>query len=290
MNKVFSVGPAATNDTSEDRKSFSFGFSAANFEEVKGAASAKKSKSKPKKKKIKNTTEANLLETSCNASKTDSTTEATSCSPDHVSTNIASAIDLGMDAVQQNISAEPIQILCPLPLMPTSAEIETGEEVVKKKKKRIKKKSQKSAIEVEDEDMIFLAQEIALLATAQSAQIKPANSGIKISNKSPSNDDTAKDKKTSFSFKSHKDPELSEDQRSLNRFGNGKNLVAIGPPKHKGDDPIWKLPPPPGLKRLDDIEDRFLDESGVRNTNENGDKIIAPILSHCSPFSFGFGF
>lgn len=57
---------------------------------------------------------------------------------------------------------------------------------------------------------------------------------------------------SSFSFKSHKDPELSDEQRQLNRYGKGKNLVAIGPKsgsdgtigsgaKQKIRDPLWKL-------------------------------------------------
>jgi hypothetical protein len=51
-------------------------------------------------------------------------------------------------------------------------------------------------------------------------------------------------------FKSHKDPELDESEKLKAKFGNGKNLTAIGPAKVR--DPNWN--------------------------------------SYTSPFSFGFGF
>jgi hypothetical protein len=82
--------------------------------------------------------------------------------------------------------------------------------------------------------------------------------------------------------------------RSLFRFGNGKNLVAIGPPKHKAKDP-WQLGPPPGLGLDQSDEDKNYDRNnGNDNCNDSDRKNDSnsrneSVVSHCSPFSFGFG-
>ena len=159
-----------------------------------------------------------------------------------------------------------------------------------KSKKRKKKKSKNGNVkEVEDdEDIDFLVREINILNASQLAKTVTPSSSLtsKSDVKAASNNRNCVSSKkneapsSSFSFKSHKDPELSEEQRSLFRYGNGKNLVAIGPPKAR--DPIWKLPPPPGLTIPADLS---VDSNHARS----GD-IVAPQVSHCSPFSFGFGF
>ena len=51
------------------------------------------------------------------------------------------------------------------------------------------------------------------------------------------------------SFISPKDSVLDESTRMKLKYGNGKNLVAIGPPKKRGV-PAWALPPP-GFQPLD---------------------------------------
>jgi hypothetical protein len=159
-----------------------------------------------------------------------------------------------------------------------------------KSKKRKKKKSKNGKVKETDldEDMDFLVREINILNASQSVKDAPPSSSLtaKSDLKAASNNlNSAPNKKneaasSSFSFKSHKDPELSEEQRSLFRYGNGKNLVAIGPPKAR--DPIWKLPLPPGLP----ISSEFITDS---KHTKSGD-LLVPQLSHCSPFSFGFGF
>jgi hypothetical protein len=122
------------------------------------------------------------------------------------------------------------------------------------KKKKKKKKSAKGPL-LKDadagDDIDFLVKEMNLINSNQTTPITPTTS-IKTSIKSRSiaefknqknNDLVYKNtssnnssSSSSFAFKSHKDPELSEEQRAKNRFGNGKNLVAIGPPKHKVTD------------------------------------------------------
>ena len=310
MNKVFGSSLAGTNENTVEKKCFTFGFSLDSTIAEETTSKIKK-KSKPKKKKKLTASELNLDdvpyirdEIGDSLATQDQTALAitTLVSVPNCVANIS-----GSSPNQSNILPEEVvsQVV--------HVEVANDEGNTKKKKKKTKNKGVKTTLISKDDDMDYLEREIALLATVQhSAVIKPTSNmnaelGTKNSNKSQNNKDVSTSN-ASFSFKSHKDPELSEEQRSLFRYGNGKNLVAIGPPKHKGD-PIWKLPPPPGLKAPDNINsnDDYLnnlshcspdgtndtnvnDDGRDRTFNSNGDKIVAPLLSHNSPFSFGFGF
>ena len=310
MKKVFGNSLAGTNENTVDKKCFTFGFSL-DSSIAEEPTMKKKAKSKPKKKKKSAAVEADLDDVPCigdeiydSQATPDQTAPAIAC---FVSDDNGVPTLNGSSPNQSNILLE--EAVSPV----IHVEVANDEGIAKKKKKKTKNKGAKTAIPSKNDDMDFLEREIALLATLQHPTVmKPTSNmstelGTKNNNKSQNNKDVS-NSNASFSFKSHKDPELSEEQRSLFRYGNGKNLVAIGPPKHKGD-PIWKLPPPPGLKAPDNINsnnghlnnlshfnsDRMNDanvtDDGRHGTlNSNGDKIVAPLLSHNSPFSFGFGF
>ena len=310
MKKVFGNSLAGTNENTVDKKCFTFGFSV-DSSIAEEPIMKRKSKSKPKKKKKSAAVEADLDDVPCIGDEIGDS-QAT---PDQTAPAITSFVSddksvpnfNGSSPCESNILLE--EVVSPV----IHIEVANDEGITKKKKKKTKTKGAKTALPCKDDDMDFLEREIALLATVQHPTvIKPTSNmstelGTKNSNKSQNNKDVS-NSNASFSFKSHKDPELSEEQRSLFRYGNGRNLVAIGPPKHKGD-PIWKLPPPPGLKAPENINsnndhlnnlshfssDRINDANATddgrhRTLNSNGDKIVAPLLSHNSPFSFGFGF
>lgn len=76
------------------------------------------------------------------------------------------------------------------------------------------------------------------------------------------------------SFISPKDPKLDDKMKMRSKYGNGKNLVAIGPQKVR--DPLWLK----GFQSPSDGERRH-------TTPEHNNTIG---VSHSSPFSFSFGF
>lgn len=306
MNKVFTNSLATANDNDIDRKCFSFGFSL-DSNTGEEASNKKKSKSKPKKKKKSTITKSDLQEATYDSKEID-------CIQVALDQTILEAVPFECVPKVAVVLASDSTTL-PEEIVPEiiHTDIENDEGLKSKKKKKNKKKLAKIIVLDKDDDMDFLEKQIALLATTTPSAVTKSTSnmklgpGIKNGNRSQNNKDI-NNSNSSFSFKSHKDPELSEEQRSLFRYGNGKNLVAIGPPKHKGD-PIWKLSPPPGLKipdsiNLIDYQSSGLSSSNVdgmndsdvdkdrrnRSLNMNGDKIVPPLLSHNSPFSFGFGF
>ena len=70
---------------------------------------------------------------------------------------------------------------------------------------------------------------------------------------------------------SHKDPELTEEQRSIRKFGNGINLSVIGPRKVRNKETLWG----PHISAVPAIDDN-----------------LQPHDTSCgasNPFSFGFG-
>ena len=105
------------------------------------------------------------------------------------------------------------------------------------------------------------------------------------------------------SFISPKDSVLDESARMKLKYGNGKNLVAIGPPKKRGV-PAWALPPP-GFEAH--VEESHKLRSNDVNRASSADvasttaiKVVSSSATtsmskpasnsmHSSPFSFGFG-
>lgn len=270
---------AKTNEKIDDKKSFSFDFSldlTSGIEDNESGTAKKRNRSKSKKKKTKDGT-VDLISVDLADDKfvNDEAVSTTS-----VCTRVS-------EPANDPVAREPIT---DVPAEDASEAIATStacgtdlNEATKKKKKKKKTKAKagKAAISDEEDDIDSLVREINLLTA--SGTIVPTSSitNIPISGKiqSMNNINTPNKKNetsSTFSFKSHKDPELSEEQRALFRFGNGKNLVAIGPPKQKARDSIWRLPPPPGLKIPSEI-------------NNSNDQIKSEPQSHCSPFSFGFG-
>ena len=263
----------------DDKKSFSFDFSLDTMdgrEDNESMTAKKRNRSKAKKKKKK-----------------DSTADATSIDEaddefaDHAAVNTTSTCTRDSDPtnnlVVNELSTNPAfeDVLGSI-IASADRENELNDLTKKKKKKKkTKAKTGKSVTSDEDDDIDSLVREINLLTASESTISTPTPSipiSRKIENINSINTPNRKNETNStFSFKSHKDPELSEEQRALFRFGNGKNLVAIGPPKHKARDSIWRLPPPPGFKIPAEIND-------TTNT-----QIKTVPQSHCSPFSFGFG-
>jgi hypothetical protein len=94
------------------------------------------------------------------------------------------------------------------------------------------------------------------------------------------------------SFVSAKDSELDEAAKLKLKYGNGKNLVAIGPPKRRGH-PAW-IQPPPGFGPADlspapSAVSKPAPASAITSTN-TAPAASASAALHSSPFSFGFGF
>ena len=302
MNKLFYNTQASTTETQE-KKTFSFRFTVDDIEDKESTAAKKKSKSKPKKKKKKPVPgELESPEPEC-------------YTPDNENAHIkadkftSGASPQAKYEVRMKIDEISGIVAAPAPAQ-GFREAVSDEECTKKKKKKDKKKIVPVAVVEVDDDMDFLTKEIALLAAAQLTSPSPTKASHAPKNNKSNNGQTASTRKMppppEFSFKSHKDLELSDEQRNLFRYGNGKNLVAIGPPKHKGD-PIWKLSPPPGLKLPDNHENSYQDNSNnnssghssdnndavndvsIRSISENGDRMVPSLLSNDSPFCFGFG-
>ena len=272
----FNEALAKKNEKNDDKKCFSFDFSLDSMggsededkdAEAVTATAKKRNRSKAKKKKRKD----------CAVDATTAVGEAgDKCANDSDPTNRSDIF---------------VSVLCTDPAVEDASKgISTTtdcsnnlDQGTKKKKKKKKKeaKAGKSIASDEDDDIDSLVREINLLTSSEMTNPTPATSTIPISGKIQSTNsinipNRKNDTSSTFTFKSHKDPELSEEQRALFRFGNGKNLVAIGPPKQKARDSIWRLPPPPGLRIPAEM-----------NTINN--QIKSEPQSHCSPFSFGFG-
>ena len=275
MNKQFPTSSRTDDVNLESSKDFSFNFAldnAACSPEQQASTKKKKSKSKKKKPAHPETGDecneiADATLSLCSASSFD----GTDAKDDHLITELEDSTrdpEFNNPAVTDCTVAER-------PIIP----IETKS----KNKSRKNKKKEKYTFETDDE-IDQLIRQITLTDTLQKTTTISSmqTSAVKQNVDSGSHENVGKASRkidastSSFSFKSHRDPELSEEQRSLFRFGNGKNLVAIGPPKHKGD-PLWKLPTPPGLQISSDTG------LGVHPGS------TPQPLSHCSPFSFGFG-
>lgn len=269
---------AKTNEKIDDKKSFSFDFSLdlmSGIEDESGTAK-KRNRSKSKKKKTKDgTVDVISVDLADDLFVNDEAVSTVSvCTRVSEPANDLIARELIADIAVEDASQD----------ITTSAACGTDlNEATKKKKKKKKTKAKtgKAAISDEEDDIDSLVREINLLTASDTIAPTSLIENIPISGKIQSmNSINTPNKKneisSTFSFKSHKDPELSEEQRALFRFGNGKNLVAIGPPKQKARDSIWRLPPPPGLKIPSEI-------------NNSNNQTKSEPQSHCSPFSFGFG-
>ena len=272
---------AKKNEEIDDKKSFSFDFSLDTMngrEDNESVTAKKRNRSKAKKKKKKDSAAGAIsVDEADDEFANDVAVNTTSiCTRDSDPTNTLVVNELSTNPAFGDVPGSVI----------VSADRENGLNDLtkkKKKKKKTKAKTGKSVTSDEDDDIDSLVREINLL-TATESTISTVTPSIPISGKvqniNSSNTPIKKNETNStFSFKSHKDPELSEEQRALFRFGNGKNLVAIGPPKHKARDSIWRLPPPPGFKLPVEIN----------NTTNTNSQVKTVPQSHCSPFSFGFG-
>lgn len=139
------------------------------------------------------------------------------------------------------------------------------------------KKAKKSKKDVkEDDDDALLNEAIAqanaaraLLASTQKSSLKSQQSNSKrplymkdsLHNKAPI--DSSNAAVDSFRFLSPKDPEITQEQRDKLKFGNAKNLVAIGPPR---------------------VRDNHWLDTHSRDPNLKNDETA----DFVSPFSFGF--
>jgi hypothetical protein len=279
MMAHFKEALAKTNEKIDDKKSFSFDFSLdlmSGIEDNESGTAKKRNRSKAKKKKPKdgavNVISVDLAD--------DKLVNDEAVSTISVCTKVSEPAD---DLLTRELISD-VTVEDTSEAITTSTDCGTdliGATKKKKKKKKTKAKTGKAAISDEEDDIDSLVREINLLTASDTIAPTLSITNIPISGKIQSvNSINTPNKKnetsSTFSFKSHKDPELSEEQRALFRFGNGKNLVAIGPPKQKARDSIWRLPPPPGLKIPSEIE----------NSNN---QIKSEPQSHCSPFSFGFG-
>lgn len=273
-----------SSEKADDRKSFTFSFQLDvidGIDDEKLDATKKKSKPKKKKKKVSQPDETD-------SDKLELETSETALPQQESNPELLIYAQSTEACYKQERDTEAAgNILIHGSKTSTSCNNEATDIKAKKRKKKKSKSGNVKEVE-EDEDIDFLVREINILNASQLVKAVPPSSSLtsKSDLKGPSNNrNSAPTKKnepssSSFSFKSHKDPELSEEQRSLFRYGNGKNLVAIGPPKAR--DPIWKLPLPPGLTIPPEL---IVDSKQI-----SGGDIMAPQLSHCSPFSFGFGF
>ena len=275
----FNEALAKKNEKIDDKKSFSFDFSLDTLNgggDGESVTAKKRNRSKAKKKKKKDgaVDATSVDEVDDEFANNAAVSKTSMCTRDSDPTN---------DTLVEKIYTNPA-VSDALKDITTTADCSNNLSEVhkkKKKKKKTKAKTGKSVTSDEDDDIDSLVREINLLTASDTVISTPATTKIPISGKIQSinsigTPNKKNDTSSTFSFKSHKDPELSEEQRALFRFGNGKNLVAIGPPKQKARDSVWRLPPPPGLKIPSEM-----------NTIDT--QIKSEPQSHCSPFSFGFG-
>jgi hypothetical protein len=276
---LFKDALAKTNEKIDDKKSFSFDFSLdlmSGIEDNESGTAKKRNRSKSKKKKTKDgTVDVISVDLADDKFVNDEAVSTVSvCTRVSEPANDLTARETITDIASKDApQALTTSIACGTDLTEATKK--------KKKKKKTKAKTGKAAISDEEDDIDSLVREINLLTASDTIAPTSLIANIPISGKIQSMNSTNTPNKknetsSTFSFKSHKDPELSEEQRALFRFGNGKNLVAIGPPKQKARDSIWRLPPPPGLKIPSEI-------------NNSNNQTKSEPQSHCSPFSFGFG-
>ena len=121
----------------------------------------------------------------------------------------------------------------------------------KEKKNRRKSKAKGTSLLIndghDDDDEALLDEAIAQIRQAQADAAAVYQTRV---------DDT------SVRFRSHRDPELSEAEARVMRFGRGRNLSAIGPPRKRREGGSWLQP--------------------------SDSKTDTSTLLHSSPFTFGF--
>mmetsp|Transcript_12257 Transcript_12257/g.18385 ORF Transcript_12257/g.18385 Transcript_12257/m.18385 type:complete len:236 (-) Transcript_12257:55-762(-) len=139
-------------------------------------------------------------------------------------------------------------------------------EVTKKKKKKKKQNKKTTSAVVDDipQAVSSLSDHITKLT------INDKKNDITKSNSKIISKDVPKDKSIPR-FLSSDDPELDDNARRLAKFGNGKNLAAIGPKKRK--DSSW-------LGQLTSNSIADLGESTIGSTISSS--------THSSPFTFSF--
>lgn len=147
----------------------------------------------------------------------------------------------------------PVVLSAPIEIL---SEAKSNSKIKPKKKKKLKDSATKPA----DDDDDFLDAMIQEAKFAEEELAKTAALEAK---------EKAKKDPSSIRFKSHKDPELSEAEARVRRFGNGVNLTAIGPPRRRSN---W-LP----TSALD---------AGNGGSICDVSEMEGPL--HTSPFSFGF--
>eukprot|EP01035_Chromulina_nebulosa_P030048 gene30048-39907_t len=141
-----------------------------------------------------------------------------------------------------------------------------GNQVSDKKKKKKKKKSakNKSKQDVSDDDFEHVINEFKSANISSYLNEKDSDTVAANSTKAVIDGDKQPRDKSIPHFLSANDPELSEEAKRQAKYGNGKNLVAIGPAKKK--DVTW-------------LESKQSD-SNFNNCNTTS--------HHCSPFTFSF--
>jgi hypothetical protein len=167
---------------------------------------------------------------------------------------------------------------------PTSADSKSKPELIKLKKEKgtlsnnppssppKSKKTASKGAPVDEEDrfldeMIKLAQqEKNVIAKQRKADLKAGT----VSGPGPR-------------FQSHKDPELSEEEMKTRKFGKGKNLSVIGPPKRKDSGWLANRCLGGGVG-VSESRDSFLSTShGPHPQTQSTARDL-----HSSPFTFGF--
>ena len=133
------------------------------------------------------------------------------------------------------------------------------------------------AKKVIDDDDLFLEEMIKI---AQKEQIA-------LSNKEKATSPKSGGKSSGPRFLTNKDPELSEDQMKLRKFGKGKNLSVIGPTKRR--DVSWLLNRSENGSNANTVHDTINKlELPSTSTTTAGHSIESSPNLHSSPFSFGF--
>lgn len=153
----------------------------------------------------------------------------------------------------------------------------------KKKKKRSKKKKngEKCVVpnqkELDDDRILMeaIAKAEADRALLSKTASKPKSSGQVLAKKTESSS-SASSSSSGPRFVSHKDPTLDPSLKNKAKFGQGKNLVAVGPAKVR--DSNWLQPEPAGVDGAPLKSDAL---AAVPSNN-------AEIKFHSSPFTFGF--
>jgi hypothetical protein len=166
-----------------------------------------------------------------------------------------------------------------------------GDKKKKKKNNKNKKKSGSttatSTTDIDSDDefldaLIKTQQEEAAKAAATSKQAKKAAPTPSVPNKSPLKQPpglSIVSKPSGPRFMSPNDPELDPKTKMIAKYGQGKNLVAIGPKKVR--DPSWIAPSTPA----NPIDTTTLPVENAASALGTG----STVQYHQSPFSFSFG-